>query len=376
MNKKLYFLIPVLVIIMLFSFAALCNLGGDQAAEDVADDSSVQASEVSEPKEEAKEEQQDKPEEDSDLPEASDDAEDKEDADDDSNSSQPSNQGEEPTVSLKIYEGPTYSQADDVCYYRVEAAATGDPKPSIKFSRDDSNGAWGNNRVQINIKKGESYTLTVTATNSEGSATDSIKLGWGCGDTNHNPEIAGIGLSANELYTLTEYELSTAATDPDGDSLTYKWSVDGGTLSSSTSNPTKWETPGFPETYHITLEVSDGKGGKDTETKAVRVEELFVIVGNPPEIHDIVVYGNPLCTGTKYEVRAFFSDPEGDIDRNSLYFDASDGTLSDHSYDTVYWTTPLNSGDYSIAFIVRDLDGHESMLVEAFTVEACWQVIN
>lgn len=189
------------------------------------------------------------------------DSNDKEKSAKEGNSGDKADNNGEITITLKIYEGPTYSQADGVCYYRIEAKVTGTPAPTIKFSRDDSNGAWGDAKVQINLKKGEAYTLSATATNSNGRDTDSIKLDWGCDGSNHDPVIAGIGTSANDLYTLTEYEISTAATDADGDTLTYKWSVDGGTLSDPDINPTKWETPGFPETYHITVVASDGRGG-------------------------------------------------------------------------------------------------------------------
>ncbi len=85
-----------------------------------------------------------------------------------------------PTIRLKIVAGPTYSEADGVCYYRVKAVVTGDPYPGITFSKDSSGGAWGASTVQINLKDGGSYTLRATATNSEGSATDSIHLSWGC----------------------------------------------------------------------------------------------------------------------------------------------------------------------------------------------------
>ena len=87
---------------------------------------------------------------------------------------------EAPTINLKIIAGPTYSEADGVCYYRVKAYVTGDPYPGITFSKDSSGGAWGASTVQINLKDGGSYTLSATATNSEGSATDSIYLAWGC----------------------------------------------------------------------------------------------------------------------------------------------------------------------------------------------------
>lgn len=84
---------------------------------------------------------------------------------------------EAPTISLAIYEGPTFE--GNMCYYRVEATVTGSPNPAVSFSKDDGGGAWGSNKVQINLNyPGDTYTLEATATNSEGSAADSITLSW------------------------------------------------------------------------------------------------------------------------------------------------------------------------------------------------------
>ncbi len=85
---------------------------------------------------------------------------------------------ENPTLRLRIYEGPVVIPDQNMCYYRVEAIASGDPYPAIQFSKDDSHGAWGRNRTQVNLSAGESYNLVVTAANSEGTVTRSINLSW------------------------------------------------------------------------------------------------------------------------------------------------------------------------------------------------------
>ena len=87
----------------------------------------------------------------------------------------------EPGVELIIYEGPEYSEADGICYYRVQANVKGYPEPTVEFSRDDSGGAFGKNKTQINLySSDESYTLIVMVENSSGIAEDSITLEWGC----------------------------------------------------------------------------------------------------------------------------------------------------------------------------------------------------
>jgi len=87
-----------------------------------------------------------------------------------------------PTINLEIYEGPTYSAGDNICYYRVRAIVTGNPEPAVFFSKDDSGGVWGPLKTQINLTRNIlNYTLTATAKNSAGQAMDSITLNWGCG---------------------------------------------------------------------------------------------------------------------------------------------------------------------------------------------------
>jgi len=88
---------------------------------------------------------------------------------------------EAPTIKLEIYEGPLSAGGDSICYYRIKAIVTGGPTPTIEFSKDDSNGALGKYIAQVNLyDPSEIYTLTATATNSEGSASDSIEISWGC----------------------------------------------------------------------------------------------------------------------------------------------------------------------------------------------------
>lgn len=82
---------------------------------------------------------------------------------------------EAPAIKLEIYEGPTLG--DNVYYYRVRAIVTGNPAPEVEFSRDDSNGAWGEYIAQVNFYDPPgTYALIATATNSEGTATDSIEI--------------------------------------------------------------------------------------------------------------------------------------------------------------------------------------------------------
>jgi hypothetical protein len=149
-----------------------------------------------------------------------------------------------PTIKLIIVAGPTYSEADEACYYIVKAKVTGDPDPAITFSKDNSGGALGSDSTKINLKDGVSYTLKATATNSEGSATASIYLPWGCAVDAEDQDMDDVSTDTEEedgsdsdgddTSTDTEEE---DGSDSDGDDTSTDTEEDGGTSSDYDDDP-------------------------------------------------------------------------------------------------------------------------------------------
>ena len=281
-KNKLYITLAILISISLFATAAICNQCAagnlDEPKTDVEKDTGtgeeaveegVDGEETSQAEEEAEEEEEEEAQEE----ESTEEEEEEEDQSD----------YEEPTIELEVYEGPLYSQADDICYWRVKAIVTGVPTPVVEFSRDDSNGAWGSRKSQINLADPtDSYSLTATVTNSEGVDSDSILLSWEC---NRPPEITEITFMGDH-FTGIEYTFSAAAADPDGDTLTYSWTVDGGSILDSTTNPILWTMPGTAGDYDITVMVDDGNGGTATLTETV---EVTAMLGPPIAAMDVPI---------------------------------------------------------------------------------------
>ncbi len=179
-----------------------------------------------------------------------------------------------PTISIRIYEGPLYSKSDDICYYRIIADISGEPFPEVTFSKDDSLGSLGSGKVQVNISRGGSaYTLSATAKNSEGTASDSITLMWDC---NRSPDINGIHLSTDTLYVEEQYEISAEVVDLDGDDLIYSWSVSGGSLEEASLNPAKWNVPSDPGDYTVSVKVTDGAGNTSEASITVYVGTIAI----------------------------------------------------------------------------------------------------
>ena len=204
-----------------------------------------------------------------------------------------------PTIELNISEGPSYSEADDVCFWRIEATVTGNPAPKITWSKDDSGGTLGDNIAQVNLTRDDPrYTLVGTAKNSVDTATDDIVLTWGCDGeegelpTNNPPEITNgiiiIGptsdepITADYVSTNVEYEIRIEANDPDGDDLYYEWSIVGGsvhcgTIVDESANPTTWRIPDeevgelIDEWCHIIVRVTDNLSEPVTVERQVHV---------------------------------------------------------------------------------------------------------
>ena len=271
-RNKLHTLLSIVILICLFGIAAICNQCAADTVEDVesteeeteaATEEAVEEEGGETPESEEEETVEEEPAEEESAEEEAVEEEEEENI-----------EKEAPTITLEIYEGPIYSSSDNVCYYRIKAVVTGDPTPSVVFSKDDSGGAWGSKKAQVNLSDPtETYTLTATTTNSEGSATDSMALSWGCPITNNPPEISEITIIPGNYAPGIEYPIPVVASDPDGDNLSYKWSVTGGSILDDTSNPMKWTTFA-PGDYEVTVIVEDGKGGTDTKTETVSFGSL------------------------------------------------------------------------------------------------------
>ena len=100
---------------------------------------------------------------------------------------------------------------------------------------------------------------------------------------NRNPVIADIIIPGGILYLNHQYDISASASDPDGDSLTYAWTVSGGSINNAAANPMKW-TPASAGDYTIQVKVTDGKGGEATKLRTVSVSPLLIKSMDVPKV--------------------------------------------------------------------------------------------
>jgi len=186
---------------------------------------------------------------------------------------------------------------------------------------------------------------------------------------NQPPVIESI-TAEKEIPTLTETQVVCKASDADGNTLTYQWSADGGTITGEGSTIT-WAAPDTSDNYTIKVSVSDGKG--DTVTKSITIGAVnkpnqppvvsgFTIDGAPP------VNENTVRQWVTKTIHCNAEDPDGD--KLSYLWRATGGKITGEG-STVVWTSPGVNGDYTITVVVSDGRGGEAEGSITFKVLCC-----
>jgi hypothetical protein len=153
------------------------------------------------------------------------------------------------------------------------------------------------------VAAGVSFLLIVISTITSNDVDDAVSIGWGVATCANPLSCLGVASSiigeAIELYNNNDpeiynhppviFELSAnppnvdisqtttincSAYDPDGDSLAYRWTKNGGAFIGSTSGSSvTWRAPSTPGIYRVYCEVTDGEGGEDNDSANIIVAE-------------------------------------------------------------------------------------------------------
>ena len=151
-----------------------------------------------------------------------------------------------------------------------------------------------------------------------------------------------------------EVRLSTTASDPDGDPLTYAWSALRGSFSGATDGATaRWTAPAQIGRVTIRVQVSDGRGGSASADVAVEVTDR----PRPPTNGAPTVSAScdpcEVAPGGEVRLSTTASDPDGDpltyawSALRGSFSGATDGA-------TARWTAPAQIGRVTIRVQVSD----------------------
>jgi len=172
---------------------------------------------------------------------------------------------------------------------------------------------------------------------------------------NHRPAITGLEADPEKVIPLGSCQIACNASDPDGDELSYEWSISGGNIS-GTGAAITWTAPQEVGTYHVTVVVTDGHGEEDT-----RSVYLSVATGTPPTIEDLIVtaehkylktttYGYMLGKTKEYDIECIASNTSGEL----VYEWSCDGGEISGEGSMITWTAPDVSIEVTVTVVVTD----------------------
>ena len=201
------------------------------------------------------------------------------------------------------------------------------------------------------------YVLRVTVSDGRGGETsDEVTITATAAGMNRAP-VANAGFDLNGTETIPLSLDGTASFDPDGDDLTYTWSIvsrpDGSTASIIAANAvTASFTPDLEGVYVVELEVSDGEF-TSTDTATIEVEPF----NHPPTGTLTIAGGAQVLAGASVTATASFTDADGDPLDFSWTLVAPAGsaaTLVLSGDETEATFTADVPGDYQVSVSVTD----------------------
>lgn len=172
-----------------------------------------------------------------------------------------------------------------------------------------------------------------------------------CGLSNNDPVICSLEVEKDWVTTSGGCKVRCAASDPDGDELTYQWMATGGNISGQGPTVT-WTAPKTPGTYVITVMVADGRGGEATMQLAIDV-----LANHPPVIESLTAESSIVTEGKSTPIECVASDPDGD---ELTYLWAATGGDFSGEGSAVIWTAPKTCAEFVVSVAVIDVRGGEA----------------
>lgn len=113
-----------------------------------------------------------------------------------------------------------------------------------------------------------SYTVTVEVSDGDDIVTDQLVIAVLA--PNNPPTIESLTTDCPRVKQAGTATITCEVTDPDGDELTYEWSVERGNFSGEGA-VVSWVGPSEYGTFTITVIVTDGRGGEATDEISIIV---------------------------------------------------------------------------------------------------------
>ncbi len=170
----------------------------------------------------------------------------------------------------------------------------------------------------------------------------------------------------------SEYEVVCKAIDADNDDLVYLWTTDDGVVQ-GTGNTITWTIPETSGDYTVMVTVKDANGGEATGSTSIKVEvkqpELPEPPPNPnqpPIIVELTSEKMRIRIWTTTTIQCVAEDPDGD--QLTYLWSTPKGKIQGAG-NTVGWTAPGDSGEYTVPVTVKVIDSKGGQAEETIEIE-------
>jgi hypothetical protein len=136
----------------------------------------------------------------------------------------------------------------------------------------------GVNRTEVTVTINRSvlaegvHTGTIQIESNVGNRTVSVRAEVPAPGTNSPPTVDSVTAGTTLVAHGATVDLTCAASDPDGDTLVYRWSAEAGAFDSSGSTAV-WTAPEQNGEFILTCTADDGEGGTDSGSVTVEVTD-------------------------------------------------------------------------------------------------------
>jgi len=205
----------------------------------------------------------------------------------------------------------------------------------------------GKEGKSMKLNRGRTEWIPVLATLISGVL---LLVGCTSATASQVPVINAVTAESDVLLASQTCEITCNASDLDGDSLTYQWSANRGSISGEGPVVT-WTAPEAAGNYTITVSVSDGNGSQVTSYLSIQVT-----ANNPPTIESLDIGEDEVTVSANCHIVCVAADRDGGV--LSYDWSASGGSISGED-SLVSWTAPEAVGTYTITVTVTDGQGGE-----------------
>ena len=251
----------------------------------------------------------------------------------------------------------------------VSVTFAGDYADADEYAVVDADGDTIGSVADLKIGEGDCVTATQSLTTSKSKVSDgSLSV-----EVQNTPMVQPTPCDTNEITVGITYSANAAPTagaggpyfvdeggsitldgsgssDPDGDSLTYQWDLDGDGLFEAAGTTPIFDASGIDGTTDlpVSLTVTDSDGASDTDSTTVNVRNV------PPSVSadDGTVTVDEGETATNSGV---YSDPV-----DPVTVTANPGTITDDSGGTWTWEYATGDDDDSTTVFVNAYDGEDT----------------